>query len=254
MAAHPFEITKEFDVEATPEETWEAVATGPGMDSWFLGRNEVEPREGGTARWTIGGFTIESTVTTWDPPRRFVNTGPEMPDGSLHKFDYTLEERAGGRTRVRYVHSGMLGGDWEAEYDAMSEGDPMYLDKLAEYLEFFRGRLGVPVEAMVPNGPGLGETMARFRRALGLADAVALGDPVQADLDHVGRIDGAVDYVGRSFIGVRTGDAMYRFIHGFEGSAMVGHHLFAPGVERTEAESAWGAWLAGLFGGDPSTT
>jgi hypothetical protein len=29
---------------------WEAIATGPGLDSWFMGRNEVEPREGGTVR------------------------------------------------------------------------------------------------------------------------------------------------------------------------------------------------------------
>ncbi len=246
--AHPFEITKDFEVDATPEQTWDAVATGPGMDSWFLGRNEIEQREGGSARWTIGGFTIESTVTTWDPPRRFVNTGPEMPDGSLHKFDYTLEERDGGRTRVRYVHSGMLGGDWEAEYDAMSEGDPMYLHKLAEYLEFFRGRLGTPIEAVVQDGPSQGETMARFRKALGLADAVAVGDPVEVDLDGPGRIEGVVDYIAPPFIGVRSDDAMYRFIRGFDGSVLIGHHLFAEGADRQAAEEIWHRWLAAQFG------
>src|SRR5437870_13125684 len=35
--AHRFEITKDLEVGATPEEVWEAIATGPGMDSWFMG-------------------------------------------------------------------------------------------------------------------------------------------------------------------------------------------------------------------------
>ena len=37
-------------VHATPEEVWQAIATGPGIDSWFMGRNEVEPGEGGRPR------------------------------------------------------------------------------------------------------------------------------------------------------------------------------------------------------------
>src|SRR6266516_107606 len=96
--AHRFEITKELEVGATPEQVWEAIATGPGMDSWFMGRSEVEPREGGR-------------------PRRFVNSGGEGPDGSFHRFDYRIEDRGSGRTAIRYVHSGMLGVDWEAEYE-----------------------------------------------------------------------------------------------------------------------------------------
>jgi hypothetical protein len=34
----------------------------------------------------------------------------------------------------------MLGDDWEAEYDALKEGDGMYLQKLAVYLKHFPGR------------------------------------------------------------------------------------------------------------------
>jgi hypothetical protein len=42
----------------------------------------------------------------------------------------------------------MLGDDWEAEYEAMSEGEPMYFRKLLEYLERFPGRTGVPINAV----------------------------------------------------------------------------------------------------------
>ena len=58
-----------------------------------MGRNEIEPREGGRVRWSIGGFTAESTVTAWDPPSHFVSTGDEMPDGSMHRFDYRVDPR-----------------------------------------------------------------------------------------------------------------------------------------------------------------
>jgi uncharacterized protein YndB with AHSA1/START domain len=60
--AHGFEIDDEIQVKVTPEQVWDAIATGPGLDSWFMGRNEVEPREGGTARITHPGWTLESTV------------------------------------------------------------------------------------------------------------------------------------------------------------------------------------------------
>ena len=96
--AHPFEVRKEIEVDATPEEVLEAITTGPGLDSWFMGRNEVEPREGGTVRMTLPAWTLESTVTVWDPPNRFVTRTSEGEDGRLMTFEYVIEGRGGGRT------------------------------------------------------------------------------------------------------------------------------------------------------------
>jgi uncharacterized protein YndB with AHSA1/START domain len=246
--AHSFEIVKDLEVDATPEQVWEAIATGPGMDSWFMGRNDIEPREGGRTRWSIGGFTAESTVTAWDPPTRFVSSGDEAPDGSRHQFDYRVEERDGGGSTIHYVHSGMLGAvDWEAEYDAMSEGDPMYLHKLVQYVTYFSGRFATGVDVQGPNVPDRERAMATFRRGLGLADDVAVGDDVHLTPDSLPPIDGVVDFVSPHFIGVRSNDALYRFIHGFEGTVIAGHHLFADGVDQREAEDAWRAWLERVF-------
>jgi uncharacterized protein YndB with AHSA1/START domain len=245
--AHRFEITKDFDVDATPEQVWDAIATGRGLDSWFMGRNDVEPREGGAVHWSIGGYTAVSTVTAWDPPRHFVNTGDEAPDGSMHQFDYRVEDRGGGRSTVRFTHSGMLGDDWEAEYEAMSEGDPMYLDKLVQYLTYFRGRYGVPINVQGPNTPDRERAMAGFRRGLGLTDTVGLGDRVTLRAEGFEPEDGVIDHVSPHFLGVRSDDALYRFIHGFEGSLFIGHHLFADGVDQAEAEAAWRAWLDRTF-------
>ncbi len=125
----------------------------------------------------------------------------------------------------------------------------MYLDKLVQYLTHFRGRYAVPVEAFGPTEPDRARAMAAFRRGLGLPDEVGVGDQVQLTPDGLPAIDGVVDYVSPHFLGVRSDDALYRFIHGFDGSTLVGHHLFADGVDREQAERMWTAWLGGIAGG-----
>ncbi|MFC7648504.1 hypothetical protein ACFQX6_54750 [Streptosporangium lutulentum] len=40
---HAWEERDEAVVAASAEEVWAAIATGPGIDSWFMGRNEVDP-------------------------------------------------------------------------------------------------------------------------------------------------------------------------------------------------------------------
>lgn len=39
---HPFEVRDEITVDATPDEVWEAVASGPGVHSWLMGRTEID--------------------------------------------------------------------------------------------------------------------------------------------------------------------------------------------------------------------
>jgi hypothetical protein len=67
--------------------------------------------------------------------------------------------------------------------------------------------------------------------------------------DGLEPIEGVVDHVSPGFLGVRSDDAIYRFFYGFDGTTMVGHHLFAEGVDRPRAEAAWSSWLTGVFGG-----
>lgn len=252
-SSQAFEIAKDIEAPATAEQAWEAVATGPGLDSWFMGRNDIEPRTGGVAKWSIGDFTLEGTVTAWEPPAHFQYRTDEGPDGAYHQFDYRIEPRDGGRTGVRYTHSGRLTGDWEAEYEAMGEGDPAYLFKLAQYLTHFLGRHGVSIDAYGPNVPEEQRAMAAYRGALGLEDPVSLGDKVQVFLEGIGPIDGTVDFLSAHFIGVLTEDAIYRFIHGFDGTTFAGHHLFAPGVDQRETEAAWSSWLGRVFAGGEGT-
>ena len=244
--AHPFETRHEATVPATPEQVWDAITHGPQVDSWFMGHSDFEPRDGGVARFEGPAFTMESDVTTWQPPNRFAFRSPEDPDGGFHVFDYHVEPAPEG-ARIRWIHSGALtGDDWEAEYVAMGEGDPMYFGKLVEYLTFFRGRTAASVEVFGPNlGDGL--TAERYLAPLGLAAMPGLGDAARLTPSGLDPIEGVVDASSRSFLGVRTDDAMYRFIAGFEGTTMVGHHLFAEGVDAEAASRAWADWLARSF-------
>jgi uncharacterized protein YndB with AHSA1/START domain len=244
--AHPFELTHQIEVPATPEEAWEAIATGPGVDAWFMGTNEIEPREGGATRMMFGDGAEEGTVTTWEPPTRFAYRTPEGPDGAVHAFEYLVEGREQGSTVVRWVHSGFLGDNWEKEYEGLSEGDPMYFDKLRVYLTHFRGRTATPVNVFGgPVVPDRDDAWQRFHRALGLERAPQLGDRVRLTPEGLPVLEGEVDWLSRDFLGVRTDDGIYRFMHisVFGGPTGVGHHLFAEGLDREEAERAWGEWL-----------
>jgi uncharacterized protein YndB with AHSA1/START domain len=248
--AHPFEFRYEIEVPATPEEVWEAIATGPGVDSWFMGRNEIEPREGGTTRMTMGGSMEEATVTAWEPPTRFATRSPEGPDGSFHAFEFIIEGREQGTTVVRWVHSGILGENWEAEYEGLSQGDPMYFDKLRVYLTHFRGRRATPVNVFGPMVPDRDRAWETFRRGLGLVAPVQVGERVRLTPEGLPELEGEVDWLSGDVLGVRTDDGIYRFMHVsvFGGPTVVGHHIFIEGLDQADTERAWEKWLKELFG------
>jgi uncharacterized protein YndB with AHSA1/START domain len=241
---HPFRIEASVEIEATPEEVWEALTVGSQLDGWWIGApNEVEPRLGGKVRQTFGDQASESTVTAWDPPHRFADAGTPGPDGVMHALEFTLEGRS-GTTTVRFVHSGFLGDDWESEYEALGEGDAMYIHQLAEYVRFFRGRPVAVVEHFQPGIADRQAAMTILRSALGLGDSVTLGDAVRLEAAGLGSLEGSVDYLSASMIGVRTSDALYRFAFiPVGGGVYLGHHIYLDGVDVAAVTAAWAAWL-----------
>jgi uncharacterized protein YndB with AHSA1/START domain len=240
-----FEIENVLEVGATPEQAWQAITTGEGMDGWFMGRNEIEPREGGKVRTITPGWTEEATITTWEPPNRFIYRTDEAEDGAFMTFDYRIEGGDKGNSSIKWIHSGLLGENWENEYEAMNEGDTAYFHKLGLYLTYFFGRKATPVEAYGPEVNDREQAMKLMRDGLGLPGPVEVDDKVHLTPQGIAPIDGVVEWVSPSFLGVRSDDAIYRFIWAFTGPLMVGHHLF-DGVDEKEAEAAWTGWLKGL--------
>jgi uncharacterized protein YndB with AHSA1/START domain len=244
---HDFEQRKEAVVGATPEQAWKAVATGSGLDSWMMGRSEVEPREGGMVRTDVGGFVLASRVTAWEPPRRFAYRGIDAGDGRFVAYEFDIVGRGDSRTTVRLVASGFLpGDDWEAEYEAMTRGGDLYFHTLVQYLTHFPGQTATPIGASGAPVADWDRAWARLHAALGLAGRPVAGDRAACNPTGLAPIDGVVDFVNPDAVGIRTDDALYRFIRGFQGALVVGHHLFASSVPPVDAGRAWRAWLDSL--------
>ena len=243
---HPFRIETTVEIEATPEEVWEAVTVGKQLDGWWIGApNDVEPRLGGKVRQNFGGQISESTITEWDPPHRLVDEGTPGPDGVVHAMEFTIEGRS-GTTTVRFVHRGFLGDDWESEYDALSEGDPMYIHQLAQYVRYFRGRPVSIIEHFLPDISDREAAMSLLRGGLGLGDGAAVGDAVRVEPAGLAPVQGAVDYASNTILGLRTDDALYRFAFIPAGGGIyLGHHVYRDGVDVEAATTAWAAWLDG---------
>ena len=147
-------------------------------------------------------------------------------------MEITLEGRS-GTTTVRFVHSGFLGDDWESEYEALAEGDPMYIHQLAEYVRFFRGRPVAIVEHFQPDITDGQAAMAILRGAMGLGDAAALGDAVRLEPAGLAARRGlAWTTCRRPSIGLRTDDALYRFAFiPMGGGIYMGHHVYRDDVD-----------------------
>ncbi len=245
-----FELHKQVELDASPEQVWEAIATGPGISSWFMGPHEIEPRVGGKVTLTIGDFCEQSTITAWDPPKRLAYRGDAGADGSSHAMEYLVEGREESSTVLRFVHSGFLSDDWGAEFlDQTSHGWNRYLHTLAQYLKYFTGRPGTYVYAEGPTTEEGPDAWTALTKALGLTGPVSSGDRLRLTPEGLTPIEGVVDYAVpdyREFLGVRGSDGLYRF-HGGYGQISVGHHLFAENVNGEQAAKAWQAWLNRVF-------
>jgi hypothetical protein len=232
-----FEIRKEVVLEATPEQVWQAIATPEGQTAW-----SPDPYA-----------SQEGLLVDRDPPTRLAVRTPEAPNGAFHAFEYIVEARDGSTTVLRFVHSGFLGDDWDAEYnyeELTSYGWDLYLHTLAQYLKYFPGRTATYVEAQAPPVAATKQAWSVLEKGLGLTGMVELGEPVRLTPEGLPPIEGVVDYVepGEDFLAVRTSDGLYRF-HSLAIMGMpiaVGHYIYTD-IDRDSTQKAWKAWLDRLF-------
>lgn len=233
---HEFASADEVQVDATPEEVWSAIATGPGIDSWFMGRNEVEP--GAAVRMAFGGYTPEHPITAWEPGKRLAFGGEAAPDGRFVAFEFLIEGRDRASTVVRIATSGFLpGDDWADEYEAMTRGNALFFHTLGTYLNHFAGRTATPVTAFGPLTTDWPRTRAKLLTAIGRD-----GDRVRFTPAGLPPVDGVVYFENEDTIGIRAENALYRFIRGLHGPVLACHHIFAD-ISSASVEQAWVAWL-----------
>lgn len=238
-----FEITREVDLPAAPEDVWTAITADTAAWQFPTG---MEIPAGATP-------PERSPVQAWDPPHRLV-IRMDSPDGTFNALDYTIEARDGGTAHLRYVHSGIVADGWEDQYDAIGGHTDFYLHTLGQYLEHFNGRrvtyVGQPSAGIEgPEVAGTPDAMNTLRAALGIGDGAAVGDAVDADLGGAGTLDGVIDYVTPEFIGVRTQESLYRFFGRNHFGSVVGMsaHVFRDGVDAKAAEAALKSWLDSVY-------
>jgi uncharacterized protein YndB with AHSA1/START domain len=234
--AREFEIVREVDIDAAPQDVWDAVTTANGAWLWPM---EFEPHVGGAA--SFGG-----TVVVWDPPHRVAGRH-EGPDGWFNEVEETITALDDGRSRLRWVHSGVFAEDWDNQYDGAGQHTDFYLHTLTEYLAHFRGRpvtyssFDAPAASTGPDG------LTRLLSALGVADAAEGSTTTASIATSAERVD--IDYVRPNFVGLRTKDALVRVFgrNAFGAPVGIAVHDFAPGADADATTARWTSWLDTVY-------
>ena len=175
----PRTIDLSVEVEGTPEEVWAAIATGPGISSWFV-PTTVEEREGGRTTSIFGPgpeMSIPGRVAAWEPPHRVLFAGAEGDQGLA--FEWLVEAREGGSCVVRLVNSGFgSGAEWDAQYDGLEQGWRLFLKNLQLHLAHFRGQAGRAMQPMATWAGDQATVWAAVTDALGIPAAPAPGERI----------------------------------------------------------------------------
>ena len=256
-------IGVETELPGTPEEIWQAIATGPGITSWFV-PSRIEEREGGAIVLDFGpGMESKGTITAWDPPRRFVaeNPGDMGPGSPTVATEWTIEAQSGGVCRVRVVHSWFAStDDWDSQYEDVERGWPAFFRILKLYLIHFRGRSCSPMQLMAFSQEPKAKAWALLTESLGLV-GVAVGESVESasgapSLAGVVERTGENDYPEELLLRLERpapGIAhLFAMLMGNQVCMSVRFYMYGESAQTvvTREEPVCQAWLARLF---PST-
>ena len=196
-------IQVEVEVPGTPEEVWQAIATGPGMSAWFV-PTEFEERDGKpvAAKLTFGpGMESRSVVTVWDPPRMIAREADGWVPGSPPiATEFSVEARAGGVCVVRVVNSLFAStDDWDKQLDGAESGWPGIFRILRIYLTHFRGLRSAMMQVMAPTAVTKEEAWATLTAAVGVK-GVSVGQRWTAPAG-VPAFSGVAEHVSQSPFG-----------------------------------------------------
>jgi len=254
-------VEAEVEVPGTPEEVWRAIATGPGITSWFV-PTDVEERVGGTVTASFGpGMDSASTVTVWEPPHRFVSDSRDDmgPDDPTVATEWIVEAQSGGTCVVRVVHSWFAStDDWDGQFEGHIYGWLSFFRVLRLYLDQFPGQHGSSIQLMGIAPEAKEAAWEALTRPLGLS-GVTVGQRVAAG-NGAPPLGGVVEWAGQPAwpeeLLVRLDDPAPGIAHlvphpmGGQVYLTLRFYLFGgdpAAVER--AEDQWRTWLSEHFPG-----
>jgi uncharacterized protein YndB with AHSA1/START domain len=244
-------VDKSIELDASPEEVWAAVATGPGLSSWFVPHSFDEVSGEGEADFG-GGQSATGRLLALEPGHRVKYGAPEGSPQDQNGFalEFLVEGRGQGSTVLRLMHSGFSGDNWELEYEGTNRGWDLFLHNLASYFTYFRGKPVKNVVAMTFTSADAAHVWEGFHQALGISEGISRGDKVTLTPAGMAPIEGVVDVYEKGAIGVRSDEGLLRFGGlgaDFGGMVTATHYFYGVDLDTTEATNVWQSWLAGLF-------
>lgn len=257
-------VQAEVEVPGTPEQVWDAIATGPGISSWFV-PTEVESGPDGVPTKVVMHFSPDGSmdavgqVTSWDPPRRFSAKSPgEGPNAPPIATEWIVEARSGGACAVRVVHSWFAAtDDWDKQFEGHEQGWVSFFRILRLYLAHFAGHASSALQVMGFSSGSVAEAWDALVRPLGLA-GVAEGQLVTTPAGAP-RMAGIVERVGPpeypTELLIRLNEPAPGIAHMFAmsmgGPACMPVRLYLYGLSAPAAvareEPVWQAWMNERF-------
>jgi uncharacterized protein YndB with AHSA1/START domain len=258
-------VEMELVLPGTPEQLWQAFATGAGYRGWFA-KTEIDGRVGGKVQFDFGdGTTSAGEVTEWQPPQRFGYVERDWDkDAPPVATEITITARSGDRCQVRMVHSLFTSEDsWDDQLENFESGWPSFFEILRLYLLHFSGVPAASFMAMAPSNKDAISSWKQLGEALGLGGA----DVGERRTSPSGpeRWSGTVEHVHQ--------DGKYRYVllrldapspgiaaigtydksgNGDSASVSVVRYFYGEDAEEVAArqEPAWREWLKQTFGGE----
>lgn len=252
-------IQVEVEVPGTPEEVWQAIATGPGISSWFVPATSEE-RDGKPVVFTLEfgpGMQLSSVVTEWDPPRKFVRESDGWVPGSPPiATEFFVEARAGGTCVVRVVQSLFAStDDWDGQLTGAEEGWPGIFRVLRLYLTHFRGQRSAMMQVMAPGAGTPADVWATLSSSLGLNGSSA--GQMWAVPSGVPAMGGVVERLGENPYGALLRldrpspgiAALYTIEFGDTVMAAITFYLYGEQATGAVARETpiWQSWLEAQF-------
>jgi len=253
-------VEAEVEAPGTPEEVWRAIATGPGISSWFV-PTRLEEHVGGAINSNFGpGMESLSTITAWEPPYRNVadsrdDMGPGDPTVAT---EWSVEAQAGGICTVRVVHRWFTDkDDWDEQYEGHTHGWIAVFRVLRLYLDHFSGQPNASFQ-VVGIAPEPKEAVwAALTGPLGL-DGAAVGERVSTP-EGAPPLAGVVEWAGQpewpEELLIRLDQPAPCIVHivphaiGGQVYPMLRFYLFGEqaAAAAAQAEPEWQAWVNERF-------
>jgi uncharacterized protein YndB with AHSA1/START domain len=251
-------IQVEVEVPGTPEEVWQAIATGPGISSWFV-PTEFEESDGKpvAVTSTFGpGLAPRSAVTAWHPPRMFAAQGESWGGSPPIAMEWSVEARAGGVCLVRVVTSLFAStDDWDNQLESTGLGWPGFFRTLRIYLTHFRGQRSAIMQFVAPVAGTEADAWEALTAGLGMK-GLSVGQRWTAPAG-VPALGGVAEYVSQN-----PYDALLRLdkpgpgvaalgTFNFGGQSMAALNFYHYGDQATETvvreTPPWQAWIQERF-------